>query len=117
MYICNVIFKIRLMEYKNIASKNEDSLLVEEPGVEYNITIPVIIPNLGGYSLEELTNKLTQFANQLIKQNISENGVKESVVKKNKYSKRLQFLRSKGKTKFSENDIVNDPRLKYLINK
>jgi len=53
------------MEYKK-TNPEEQNQMVEEPSVDYHITIPVIVPTMGGYTLEELTNKLTEFANQLV---------------------------------------------------
>lgn len=44
------------------------SQMVAEPAFEYNITIPVTVPTMGGYTLEELTRELTEIARRLVMQ-------------------------------------------------
>lgn len=39
---------------------NDDSV------VEYNVTIPVTIPTMGGYTFDSLKRELTEFALQLV---------------------------------------------------
>lgn len=53
------------MEKKQNTEKG-NSQMVSEPAFEYNITIPVTVPTMGGYTLEELTRELTEFARRLV---------------------------------------------------
>lgn len=43
-----------------------DTMMVFEPAANYGITIPVTVPTMGGYTLEALRNKLTEFARKLV---------------------------------------------------
>lgn len=44
----------------------EDAKKMAEPTTNYGITIPVIVPTMGGYSLEALKYELTEFARKLV---------------------------------------------------
>lgn len=74
------------------------------------ITIPVMVPNMGGYSFEDLTQELTDFAMRLIR-------TKKKVNHSKAYSARLQRLRSMSVNHITTDDVSKDERLAYLINK
>lgn len=82
---------------------------VAEPAIDYGITIPVTIPSIGNYSVENLTRELTEFAMQLV---ASKKGTKEKV-----YSSRLMLLRSMSHNHLTSEDLASDERLAYLVNK
>ena len=84
--------------------------MAAEAAPSYGITIPVTVPNMGGYSFEDLTQELTDFAMQLIRTN-------KKVSHRKAYSSKLQRLRSMSVNHITTDDVSKDERLAYLINK
>ena len=85
------------------------------------VNIQIDIPNLGTYEMEELKHKLTAYAQNLIaasntskKQSISD---QQSVNDDVKYSARLNRLRRLCGREIPTQEILEDERLAYLINK
>lgn len=97
------------VKYKTLP--DEEPLVVNEPSGPYGITIPVTIPTMGDYTLEALTHKLTDFALRLVAVN------KEIECRKKQYSDKLLHLRSMSKNRLTTEDISQDERLAYIINK
>lgn len=94
----------------NIITDDEPQV-VQETSAPYGITIPVTIPTMGGYTLEALTHKLTDFALRLVTVNTNvENKGKQ-------YSDKLLRLRSMSQNRLTTEDISQDERLAYIINK
>ena len=54
------------MANKKYDIPDSDTMMVSEPAANYGITIPVTVPTMGGYTLEALRNKLTEFARKLV---------------------------------------------------
>lgn len=94
----------------DIPEKDSAQTIVAESTQSYGITIPVTIPSLGGYSLDYLTKELTDFAMRLTRTDKKENHRKT-------YSAKLQRLRSMSVNHITTDDLNNDGRLAYLINK
>lgn len=90
--------------------KNDATQVAEEVQT-YGLTIPVIVPTTGDYTLEALKHKLTEYALQLVSTG------KNNVEKKRAYSSRIQLLRSLNHNLITAEDLQNDEHLAYLINK
>lgn len=99
------------MADKKYNIQENDMLKVEEPTADYGVTIQIKVPTMGNYSLEALTNELTEFAKKLIL-----NKSKSSDMPK-RYSSKLCHLREMSQNNISAEDINNDERLEYLLNK
>lgn len=97
------------VKYKTITE--DEPQVVNEPSVPYGITIPVTIPTMGGYTLEALTHKLTDFALRLVAMD------KDTEYKEKLYSDKLLRLRSMSRNRLTTEDISQDERLAYIINK
>ncbi|MCQ2093625.1 MAG: hypothetical protein MJY81_01325 [Bacteroidaceae bacterium] len=54
------------MADKKYEIPEDDAKMVAESTVNYGITIPVTVPTMGGYSLEELKHELNEFARKLV---------------------------------------------------
>lgn len=96
---------------KQYNTQEEESQAVAEATQPYGITIPVTIPDVGGYTLEDLKRELTAFAMRLVR-----SGTKEQSPAR-QYSERLMHLREMSINRITTEDINNDERLEYLINK
>lgn len=100
---------------KNMAKQynlqEEDPQAVAEAVEPYGITIPVTIPDVGGYTMEYLKRELTAFAMRLVR-----SGAKESPASV-RYSNRLVHLRDMSINHITPEDVKDDERLAYLINK
>lgn len=79
---------------------------------EYNVTIPVTIPTMGGYTFDSLKRELTEFALQLV---MSPKGTIPQEEKH--YTQRLQRLKALSRNSITPADIKDDDRLAYLLNK
>lgn len=72
--------------------------------------IPIHVPTMGQYTMEELVKRITSFALSLVKP--------ESIDKtKKQYSARIMKLHSLSQKNITEQDIAEDDRLAYLLNK
>ena len=85
------------------------------------VNIQIDVPNLGAYEMEELKHKLTAYARNLIAasnksqaQPISQHPSADDDFK---YSARLNRLRRLCGREISTQEILEDERLAYLINK
>lgn len=54
------------MANKKYDIPENDTMMAAEPATSYGITIPVTVPTMGGYTLEALQQKLTEFARKLV---------------------------------------------------
>ena len=86
--------------------------IVSDVSPEYALdtVIPVHVPSLGKYTMEELVDKLTDFALTLVNPKSAENIGKS-------YSARIMRLRANSNKSITVEDIEGDERLAYLINK
>ena len=100
---------------KKYTYEEDDHMMVGEPAVDYGsqITIPISIPAMGGYTREDLTRKLTDIAIKLV---MYPNNPKPLNIEK-EYSPRLQRLRSMSRDHITSQDILDDERLGYLLSK
>lgn len=97
---------------KEYTYPEEKPQMVSEMSPEYALdtVIPVHVPTLGKYTMEELVNKLTDFALTLVNPKSAENIGKT-------YSARIMRLRANSNKSITVEDIEEDERLAYLINK
>lgn len=90
----------------------QEPQMVRDESAEYvsEWVIPVRVPTMGGYTMDELIGRLTTFALALVK---SETPKRTEKV----YSSRLMRLHERSRNNITEQDMQEDGRLAYLINK
>lgn len=54
------------MANKKYEIPEDNVMMAAEPNANYDITIPVTVPTMGGYTLEALKQELTEFARKLV---------------------------------------------------
>lgn len=96
----------------NIEEEVVDQMINDNSDMNYNVTIPVTIPTMGGYTFDSLKRELTKVALQLVMTS------KDVVQKEEKhYTPRLQRLKALSRNSITSTDVKNDDRLAYLLNK
>lgn len=89
-----------------------DQVVNDNSSMEYNITIPITLPTMGGYTFESLKRELTEIALQLVMP--LKNGIQKDV---KHYTPRLQRLKALSRNSITSADVKNDDRLAYLLKK